>query len=296
MIFTRTHTGLSNQYLFWHVGAVIFVEGGEDAYSFSQIQAGLSGSQSVDVLFWQKLFLLFLPTKKFKFRTVGSKATIRQIATDIKLGKISHVYVAMDRDHDKIKGSLIVAPGILYTYGYSWENDVFIRNVIRELFVSMCPVSLDDINFDAEIDSFYDYFSRNIRWAVYADILLSHFRIPLLPRKNPEWVIKTESDGRPAINREKIYDLIHKAKAKRHSRILIKKKISYSPCNDCFGHLISIYFYRVLIYMLKKHSKIPDLPKHYAYSAAIDQFIRQLPQPSMIVYYQHYQGLFSTLP
>lgn len=296
MIFTRTPPGLSNQYLFWNVDAVIFVEGGEVQYSFSQIKAGLSGSQSIDILFWQRLFLFFLPTNKFKFRPVGSKATIRQIATYIRLGKVSHVYATMDRDHDNIKGSLIKAPGVLYTYGYSWENDVFNRKVLRELFVSMCFVSLNGINFDAEIDSFYDDFTRNMRWAVYADILLSHFNIPLFPRRNPERIINAGPDGRPSINQAKIYDLINTAKAKRHSITSLNRKITCSPCNDCFGHLISIYFYRVLIYMLKKHSKVPDLPKHYAYTAAIEQFINQLPHPSIISHYQHYQRLFSALP
>lgn len=296
MIFTRTPTGLSNQYLFWHVDAVIFVEGGEVQYSLGQIKAGLSGSQSIDILFWQSLFSLFLPTKRFKLRSVGSKATIRQIATYIKSGKISHVYAAMDRDHDNIKGSLITTPGVLYTYGYSWENDVFSKKVFRELFVSMCFVSLNGINFDAEIDSFYDGFTRNIRWAVYADMLLSHFNVSLFPRRNPERIISTESDGRPSINQRRIYDLISTARTKRRSITSLSKKITCSPCNDCFGHLMSIYFYRVLVYVLRKHSKVPDLPKHYAYSAAIGQFINQLPHPSMIFHYQHYQLLFSALP
>ena len=296
MTFIRTPAGLSNQYLFYRVDAVVFVEGGESTYSFAQIMSGLSGSQSIDVLFWQRLFLLFLPTKKFRFKPVGSKTTIKIIAHHIKNRTISHVYAAMDRDHDKIRGSLINAPGVLHTHGYSWENDVFGRSVLKELFISMCCVSINGIGPDAEIDSCYDDFIRSIRWAVYADILLSHFNIQLFPRKNPGWIISTRSDGKPTIDRRKISALINTAKSHKRSSISLGTNIRYSPFDDCFGHLISLYFYRVLAYLLKEHSKVPELPKHYAYTAAIDQFIRQLPQSSMTVQHQHYQGLFSILP
>jgi hypothetical protein len=115
MTFTRTSRGLSNQYLFWGVDTIVFVEGGEDTLSINQVISGLSGSQSTDILFWQGLFLKYLTSKKFKFLPVGSKRTIIYFANEIKAGNITHVCVAMDRDHDCYNESLIEAPGVFYT-------------------------------------------------------------------------------------------------------------------------------------------------------------------------------------
>jgi len=297
MIFTRTSRGLSNQYLFWGVDSVVFVEGGEDTLSINQVIAGLSGSQSIDVLFWQGIFLTYLTGKKFKFLPVGSKGTIKYIANEIKAGNITHVYVAMDRDHDCFIGSLIEAPGVFYTYGYSWENDVFNKTVIEDLFHSMCPISLNGINYTKEIESLINDFSRDIRWAVYADILLACNGSSLFPRRQrPESLLQSDANGKPIINRQKILTLVKKAKSKSTSKIVLRKRITFSPCVDCYGHLMALYFYRSLVYLLKKYAKVPDLPKHYAYTSAINQFCMDLTKPPLSIHNKHYQDQFAILP
>lgn len=297
MTIIRTPTGLSNQHLFWGVDAIVFVEGGSDRFSVQQVYSGLSGYQSIDVLFWQAVFSYFLTGKKYQFRPIGSKGTLKTIANEIRTGNLKHVFVAMDRDHDRCLGSLIQAPGVLYTYGYSWENDVFNKTVIQNLFKLMCPVSLSGINYKKDIESIINDFTRDIRWAVYADILLANYGSSLFPRKQgPESILKSESDGKPIINRQKISTFIKKAKAKRFSKFFFGKKIQFSPCIDCYGHLMALYFYRSLMYLLKKYSTVPDLPKYYAYASAINQFCIDLPRRSLSITNKHYSGQFSTLP
>jgi len=84
MIFTRTPIGLSNQYKFWGVDAIVYIEGGENSLSVKEVLSGLYGSQSVDLLFWQGIFSYFIPHKTYHFRPIGSKGTLRYIANEIK--------------------------------------------------------------------------------------------------------------------------------------------------------------------------------------------------------------------
>jgi len=299
MTFTRTPAGLSNQYLFWRVDALVFVEGGQHTYSLSQVEAGSFGSQSIDILFWQSLFRCFLPNRKFQFRAVGSKATLTQIARYIESGTVSHVFAAMDRNHDRINNRLIQAPGVFYTYGYSWENDILHAGLVTQLFVSMCSVSLNGVHFRTEIDSFYHSFARDMRWPVYADALLSRFDATLLPRDSPEMIITLDSRAKPSIDRNRISALIQhaqKVKAQRGSTYLLTPRFTCCPHGDCFGRLVSAYFYRVLTYMLKTHSNVPSLPKYYAWSMAINTFIHQLHSQPAGPHFQHYSTLFSALP
>lgn len=296
MTFTRTPRGLSNQHLFWGVDAIVYIEGGEDSLSFNEVISGSSGSQSIDVLFWQGVFAKFITGRNYKFLPIGSKGTIKCIAEEIKKGNITHVYVAMDRDHDCCIGSLIEAPGVLYTYGYSWENDVYNQTVIEDLFCTMCPLSLSGIDYKNEIESIIADFSRDIRWAVYADMLLAYHGSSLFHRRErPQSIVKSDVNGKPIINRQKILSLVKEEKLKRTSRIVFGEKVKFSPCVDCYGHLMALYFYRALKYLLKKYSNIPELPRYYADTSAINLFCTGLPKPSLAVYKKHYENQFAML-
>jgi hypothetical protein len=64
MSFRRTSPGLSNMHLFLNVEAIVFVEGGSNSYSLEEVERGLYNCESIDLLFWSKIFEIFLPTKK----------------------------------------------------------------------------------------------------------------------------------------------------------------------------------------------------------------------------------------
>jgi len=203
----------------------------------------------------------------------------------------------MDRDHDNIIGLLIQAPGVLYTMGYSWENDVFNESVLLGLSRSLCPVSTIGINYKKHVKSLIDEFSRDIRWAVYADMLLFCHGSSLFPRnRGPDYILKSYADGKPKIDRKKIFALINQAKTKRTSKTFFGRKITFSPCVDCYGHLMALYFYRSLMYLLGKHSNIPNLPKYYAYTNAINQYCIELSKSSLSLHRKHYQKQLSIVP
>ena len=140
-------------------------------------------------------------------------------------------------------------------------------------------------------------FIIDIRWAVYADILLSYNNLSLFPRnKDPKYLLKFEPDGKPTIDRSKILNLLKRVQRRKRRRIVFGKTITYSPSIDCYGHLLSTYFLRSLSYLLKKHSIPTELPKYYAHSLAIDQFVNSLVDSTQLNYYTHYQTQLDSLP
>ena len=133
MSFTRTSSGLGNQYFFYDVDAVVFTEGGDVSWTFEDIRNNEFNENSVDILFWKKLFQSFKSDLNLKFKAVGSKTTVSAIALEIKSKNLNTVIAAMDSEFDHVHNHCIVHPNVLYTHGYSWENDVWDSSIIVSL-------------------------------------------------------------------------------------------------------------------------------------------------------------------
>jgi len=274
MSFRRTPAGISNQHLFSKVEAVVFVEGGR-SLTQAEIQKGVYNEQALDVAFWRRLFSTFVPNKKVKIKAIGSKASVCLIADDIRTGKIKNAYAAMDRDFDLQKGLIKTHPGIFYSHGYSWENDVWRPTVIREVFFRLCP--LCPINHGArvgkEIKKHFEEFARSLKWVVYADYILNVNNLPFDDfRRKPESVVVAGANGIPYVNVARLKTLIRTAKTARKAPLTAPKK-RLDPYNDCQGHVYGNFGYRLLSYLLKNFCQdSPSLPKLFAQTATIDTF------------------------
>ena len=88
----------------------------------------------------------------------------------------------MDRDHDYFHGELCIAPGILYTHGYSWENDVCSPEVIEDVFWTLAQIARGSVPVRVEIDSLFAQVCSQLQRAVYLDILIGFHGGSLLPR------------------------------------------------------------------------------------------------------------------
>jgi len=100
--FKRTLRGIGNQHLFYDVDLVVFLEGGSLSYNKADVYAGKFTAETEDIIFWRNIFNKFFIHKKIKFKSIGSKKTIKEIAIDIINGQLSTVYVAMDNEFDEI--------------------------------------------------------------------------------------------------------------------------------------------------------------------------------------------------
>src|SRR5690606_79017 len=109
------------------------VEGGNTQYSKTEVYSGSFNHETVDIIFWSKVFHNFVNDKKIKFKSIGSKSTIKKIALDIVNEQIKTVLVAMDNEFDEILKKQISHPNIYYTFGYSWENDIWNAAVVKSV-------------------------------------------------------------------------------------------------------------------------------------------------------------------
>lgn len=291
MSFKRTAFGLSNMHMFSRVDAIVLVEGGL-SLSVQEVNAGGFSKESQDISFWRKCFSELGPQVKLQFRAVGSKPTLHEIALQVAEGNVSHVYVAMDRDFDNLLGRVIDSPKVLYTFGYSWENDVWTQEAVKEVFYTLCGIcrNTTEANINEILATSFSGFVQDVRWATKADFLCVMHAIPFLPHKSPQMVISHRRRGAPPlIDREALRRCVRHARINKTARIGAGAKIRLDSRVDCCGHLVGAFGYSILVYLLKKFCKGTTYPRHLLDSIAIDKFFEILRHGYFQPVRMHYQ-------
>ncbi len=297
MAFTRTSSGLSNQHRFYGVDAIVFLEGGKKSYTTQEVLAGQFKSYSLDIKFWQKLFQFYKPDKKYQFRSIGSKKTANEIAEFVVQG-VKNIYVVMDRDHDRLNNKLKNVPGIFYSFGYSWENDVWDADIIEEVFYAFIPVCQTTVKVKNDINEIYQQFLRDARWPVYADILLiSNGKAGLFPRKGSnKGLIKPDDNKlKPYIDRSRVHQLLKEARFSKNDKIYLDTKIQFDVKTDCYGHFLADFCFKVIAFLAHKHSG-EKLIKSQVFSIGIDKFFEQfISQPKLSILRDYYSNYFNSI-
>ncbi len=288
MSFQHSLAGLSNLHVFSGVDAIVFVEGGESR-SIADVRSGKFDSTSSDVGFWQKCFSELGPAITLQFRAVGAKPTLLDLARAVANGATG-VYVAMDRDFDHLLGHAIRTPKVLYTFGYSWENDVWREMVIQEVFYTLCNACrTTTVQISQIIASSFSGFSRDLRWATYADFICVKHGVPLLPRHGSQRLMRESRGAPPILDRATIRQCVHDAKLKRTTPINAGAKHNLEPLTDCNGHLISALGYALLLHLLKTFCKSANPPRQIADSIMIDKFFERIRRGQFHELRTHYE-------
>jgi len=276
---------------FLGVEAIVFVEGGKVSYSLSEIDSGAYGAQADDLKYWQIIFNTFAKGKTLHFRAVGSKTTIKELALLMRSGQIRNIYVAMDRDLDHLNGTLPNGAGIFSTRGYSWENDVWNSAVVFATFKKFNTVPEAEKSAQLEIDERYKLFCKKIRHCVRVDCLLSRNGKYLLPRSEYAKVIRPERQDFPSVIMSNVKNLIRNTRIKIRPEKINRNGIESLSILDCYGHVIEIFGYHLLVHALRKFCKLRVTPRELLVPAAIDTFSQLLPTNKELV--QHYSSLFA---
>lgn len=292
MSFRRTESGLSNSYLFFGVDVVVYIEGG-NSLRREEVDNGIYTASSSDIRFWQTLFEIYRPNKKCKFCSIGSKETVKSIAIDIMEKRVENVIVAMDRDFDHINGRLINTENVIYTLGYSWENDAWRRLPLTEAFCALSGSCKAQIPDEEEIiDNYFQECSSELRHAVRIDAVLSQHGNSFFNRDSYMRYVQIEKSGMPKIDREQIRKSLIDYRNKVSSPIIRKSQFLLSTLVDCFGHLFAEYAYRILVFLLEKVKKQPKIPKDYATSMVVEKFGQLLINGFLPDLKQHYDSEF----
>lgn len=128
MSFTRSASGLANYRKFCKADLVIYTEGKQDA---------TESARTPDEVFYTALFEGLVPNIRVKVKPVGNRDSAFAYVELLNKKNIPNTIVAVDRDAFGITCSIIDSPRLIYTYGYSWENDLWsaalAKSVLRQI-------------------------------------------------------------------------------------------------------------------------------------------------------------------
>lgn len=286
--FKRSTNGINNQHLFYNVDLVVFVEGGKESYTKTEVYSGSYDTETEDIIFWRNLFKIFNSTKKVKFKSVGSKTTIKEIVLDIVNGKLQTVMVAMDNEFDEILKQRIDHPNVFYTYGYSWENDVWNYKVIKCIIEELSAIIIEH----DEIEKNFNAFLKSIKVAVYADGYLFKQASSFFPRKSGFlFCVDCASTDLPKINEIKIADKIAEKGLNKKTLYSFGHRHSINTLKFCFGHLLADYCCQVIFSYLRNKHNLTGLKKGIIYRMGINKSFQLTFNPSPI--YDYYEAQFN---
>lgn len=244
MSFQRTVQGISNLATFHCVDFIVFTEGKVDDPSIS------NGCH--DKVFWHRMFGIFSPQKKVKVLSRGSKTDLIPIAEDVANGRISKTIVTFDRDYDDIIGNPYSHPMIIYTYGYSWENDIWCTETIGEVIQSLSlvqPVPQSAISLmQNSLLNFFSCASRLVRANLSA---LANGCDPVVCTADLRGLVVLDKHHPPRFNKSFLLLRISKFKVSR-SAPLFSGVTQIAPQQRCNGHLLGHFGFHLVCYTLRQ--------------------------------------------
>jgi hypothetical protein len=179
-MFIRTDSGLSNRAIFTKSEFTLYVEGG----------GGIAGNGSLDTIYWREMFRKIRPELRLSIIATGGKPQLETIAEKIESGAINNTLVAMDSDFDDFLGEKIEYRHVIYTYGYSWECDVYNLEVILDMISRISQRGTLAEETSEEIKAIYRETLNKLLPYINADFYLRSVNCSLFPSISPGRFIK----------------------------------------------------------------------------------------------------------
>jgi hypothetical protein len=265
--FRRTLSGLSNQHLFFDVDLIVFLEGG-DSYNREEVYENKYTAETEDIIFWRNIFKKFKSNKRIKFKSIGSKSVVKEIASDVIDGQITTVMVAMDNEFDEVFKTRIEHPTVLYTHGYSWENDIWNEQVVISVIEELSAVQIENV----DIQNNFSEFLEKIKIAVYSDAYLFRHNSSFFNREGARmFCVDCNPVDLPSIKSQEIEKKILDKGITRRKAILYGNKNNIDPLKFCFGHFLADYCCQLIQHYLKKRHTLANISKDYVYRIGINK-------------------------
>lgn len=290
MSFTRTNSGLSNMAKFYGADLIVFTEGGTSSFTINEIKNGQYNKSSVDIKFWGGIFNRYGFDKKVHFRAVGSKTCSDDICDLLESGKIANIIVTRDSDLDDFLGGKVNSPFILYTHGYSWENDVWQPSIVRGQIESLIFTGALDERIINVIDSAYKNLKNNTFRLLKLELIYRSAGVKLITSMSGERFVSGRSV--PKLKVDQILKAIRNEKGKLTRPIRINTKIdSEKSVRYCYGKLFEAFGLSLISYICKSSDGVRCTPKDVMVANMIDRFHHTKVRDCD----QYYQSVFERL-
>lgn len=268
-MFERSVSGQANRALFYGVDYVCFVEGGMSD----------SENESFDLAFWRSVFRTLNPGKSVKFLTRGSKANLLPLAQDLADNDTPNTIIAMDRDWDEDLGTLIDHPRVIYTYGYSFETDIYQHETLPAIFYGICPLCPEHVNIETELTEWQTEFLKRMRWPHAADLLAKVNGIAGLSRDKPQQYFQSNAYGAsPEISTLRLgAEVARIAQNCEDCRSDTLKGFNFS-WRKLVGHIVEVFAFRCISHLHHRHSSTAKFSFDTLRSIAVLSFANFLMQ------------------
>lgn len=271
MKFTRTNNGLSNSALFYSVDYVVYTEGGEKNFTAEQIEQGQYNQLSPDIKFWNMIFRKYNCVKKLKFKAVGSKSCLRHICEKVESKSVAQTIVALDSDMDDFLTNKYNSIFIIYTKGYSWENDVYHPDLVLDQIKS--HVFSQDLS-DNDILTFRNIYKNFVRYLprlLRIELVSRVHGQKLITKYNGERFIKGAAN--PCLDLNQIKAVMKESRnllpRPSNTGIIINSKTDFYACT--YGKLIEAFSICVMKAFLRKYGQ-DTFPKSFIQSLMINAY------------------------
>ena len=190
-MFTRSNWGITNRARFTEARYTVYVEGG----------GGNPGQGSDDVIFWKAVFARLRPDLAITLKPFGGKPQLESIARKVALGEVQNTIVAMDADFDELLGKKIMSSNVIYSYGYSWENDVLIFSSVETALERLIKADSLPVHVWTAVESAYRECLGRLLKFVNVDLYLRILKTSLFPRiSSGRFIGQIAQTGEPIID------------------------------------------------------------------------------------------------
>lgn len=272
-LFQRSNSGLNNQHLFYNCDYVVYTEGG-DSLSLEKVIDGEFNNTSIDKLFWESIIKTH-SSKSFKFKPIGSKSTLKLLLQKFISENINNNFICTDSEFDEIFNDKSNSDKVIYTYGYSWENDVWNKDLLIHLIDQLTGTN----NTIEEIENDFNLFIDKISHHVKCDAHFFKSDSKYFPRPNGhQKLMVCDSNSYPNLIDEQFELIINELEIDETLNTKIKNDFNHlNTKRYCYGHLYNDFCKNYIKYYLKIKHKLNGIADDIIRRLAISNFIKFMP-------------------
>ena len=217
-----------------------------------EIEEGGGILSTLDTAFWSAVISSVASRHRVEVRSVGNKPTVEAIARLVAQGSVNRVIVALDRDFDDRRGRKLQHGNIMYTFGYSWENDVFSAETMIEVISSLVPDPDSFAEARGHIEAASRQLTKCFAKLVRFDHALASAGSELTVRDELLRCIQQHEAKPPVINRSVLAAEIKRCRTSSPARRMGSAS-SALPQRDLHGHTIAKWWLAQIHHVLRTY-------------------------------------------
>jgi len=281
MTFMRSKSGIANFSKFVGADIIVYIEG--------KINEKNTASVTYDEHFYNSLLGAIFPSKIVKVKCVGCKKAAIDYALSIDLGTTKANVVVVDRDAEDVTRTLLNFQSIIYTYGYSWENDFWSNALSGKTLSQLTLNESDTTTFIQRAQDLTD----KLKYISALDIVCHIVGEALLPKNGGACGINFSLSSPNPLPKTEVDRIKLKYKSLQAFRCAVCKKYlaiakSFSPEKIIQGHLWEHVMLRLIVTLAKG-----QIANSFVKNIAMENFRKNPPGFMSPQAYSYYQSEFT---